>query len=245
MKRVFKRLMGALLAVVTVMSCFTFYVAHAEDYSNGGYALSTRTQSVRSANSASASVIGTIYAYEGMTVLTQLGSNMYIEYSTPSGPKRGYLINAQMDWRWIDHSRVGRVNSSTNVRYGPSSSAYDVAGSISSGEYVAVLGMGNGWAYVEYNASVGRKRGYIPTSVLTTYGSHSLYGLYSCEGDLHASANVLSGPGDGYPTIGSVSNENVKYGPMISLYDNIIYIYIEYYIDGTNLKKSGFIKAYD
>lgn len=250
MKRNFKQLLAICLTIAIVLSMTVVNVS-AEDYSSGGFALSTANQTVRQSNSASSAAVGTLYAFEGFTILYGVGNNLYIEYSTPSGAKRGYLVNPQVDWRWTDTSAAAYVKSSTNLYYGPNTSKYDVAGTVFAGEFVAVLAAKKetGWAYVEYNTTAGRKRGYMPTSSLTIYNSRTFQGSFCIVSpnptSVSGTMNVKSGPGDNYPTIGYVSNENIHRGTIFNLYDNYAYQFIEYTVDSTGKVKSGYISYYE
>ena len=90
LKKIKNRILSIFLAIVTIMLAFPMTTFTAEHY-NGGWAMSGATQTVYS-NSSGSSAIGTIYDHEGMTVLSVSGNTAYIDYSTPSGAKKGYLI---------------------------------------------------------------------------------------------------------------------------------------------------------
>lgn len=95
MKRKFNKLLALYLVIASMLSA-TVATAKAEDYSSGGYALSTANQTVYQSNSTSSAQVGTLYALEGFTILYGVGNNLYIEYSTSSGAKRGYLVEPKI-----------------------------------------------------------------------------------------------------------------------------------------------------
>ena len=119
------------------------------------------------------------------------------------------------------------------------------------GEYVAVIAVCGQSAYVEYNTSAGRKRGYVPYYNLDVKNSPVAWkSVYNSNGETdrasHAmyfagSATVYAGPTSLYASIGSVSNETIyRYGGEIHIGPYNAY-YIEYYVTGTTQVKSGFI----
>lgn len=247
MKRILKKLLAISLAITTVLT-MTAFTASAEDYSSGGYALSTANQTVWQSNSTSSAQVGTLYALEGFTILYGVGDNLYIEYSTSSGAKRGYLVNPLVDWRWTDTSAAAYVKSTTNLYYGPNSGTYELAGTVYAGEFVAALAAEGNWAYVEYNTTAGRKRGYMPVSSLTIYNQRVWNGSFYTAGSPTSTGGriyIRSGPGDNYPSIGYVENENFKVGTRFPLYGNYVYRYVEYTVDSSGKIKSGYIGGYE
>lgn len=247
MKRKLNRLLALCLAIVSMLSATAITVG-AEDYSSGGYALSTANQTVYQSNSTSSARVGTLYALEGFTILYGVGNNLYIEYSLPSGAKRGYLVNPKVDWRWTDTSAAAYVKSTTNLYYGPNSSTYELAGTVYAGEFVAALAAEGNWAYVEYNTTAGRKRGYMPVTSLTIYNQRVWNGSFCYAGTPATTSGrvyVRSGPGDNYPSIGYVENEPYMIGSRFPLYGNYVYRYVEYTVDSSGKIKSGYIGGYD
>ena len=119
------------------------------------------------------SKMGSLYADETMTVLEKAENNqLYIEYSTSSGTKRGYIPATAV--KGLKLGTIVKLENATDVYSGPDTSYLDIGG-IYEAEYAIALeyetGMiynGSGasnvkqeWLYVEYNTSGGRKRGYI------------------------------------------------------------------------------------
>ena len=199
--------------------------------------------------------IGRIGILEGFTQLEQNGPEgwLWIEYSTSNGAKRGYIQIPVDELGMVTHECVAKVTKTTTLYYGPDTSAYHDSGTVYAGEYVAIMGKNGNWAYVEYNTTSGRKRGYMVYSNLYTYGGIDLYWdypvyKYAPENNyINERKAIYSGPTTRYPIIGYVDHEEVK-----SYYkDNIVAIisgnpgcsseYVEYKVDGTNKKKSGFI----
>lgn len=234
----------ALAMVLTIAPVLPQKVYAAEDY-NGGWAIANTSVNVYS-NSSGSSKIGTIYANEGFTILSQSGNTMHVEYSTSKGAKQGYLVNPNITSE-VNSTSVAKVTSNTNTYYGPSSSNYASAGSVYAGEFVAVLQRERGWSFIEYNTNSGRKRAYVPDSTLNCYNSHRLSGfsLDAISSGLTVyitgTAPVYSGPSSMYPQVGSVSNETVPYCAYVG-YNGSSYWYVEYYINGTNQKKTGYVK---
>lgn len=189
---------------------------------------------------------GSIYNGEGVTVLIENPegfSNVYfIEYSTSSGPKRGYVygnISTQQKTR----TGVARVVAAADLYYGHNTSTYAVAGTVYANEYVSVLAKNDDWVYVEYNTNSGRKRGYLSSGYLKFHTSKNYYDLYD-YGEIgsdiwiDATRTVYSGPSSAYIAIGSVGNEGAKAYIGYMSYNN--YRYVEYYLS-SGLKKSGWI----
>lgn len=207
------RIVSLLLAVFTVLTFIPATPAMAaEDYSSGGWNQVRTTCDVTNANGAK---IGTVYAGEGVTVLTMGGiyGKAYIEYSASSSAKRGYVPLDCINLLNFYGSCVGRITSSSSTYYAPNTTFR--AGSVSSGEYVAVLAESSGWTYIEYNVSGGsRKRAFIPTSCVSRYSS--VRNTFYHVGENPTSFNVThymtvyAGPNPGtYPEIGSInSNDN-------------------------------------
>lgn len=135
-----------------------------EIFYNGGQATSNTSQTVWSCDNPSLAVnIGSIGAGEGITLLKMPYSAngitaAFIEYSTSSGTKRGYLINPNVTY--IQNTSVARVTSSAYLYSWPSTSIGKVSGSVNTGEYVTIVCKEGDWVYVEYNTNNGRKRGY-------------------------------------------------------------------------------------
>lgn len=136
----------------------------------------------------------------------------YIEYSTSSGKKRGYVTTASISEEILFPNTMGQA---TTVYAGPSSTVYAPIGSVASGESVAVVAMENGWFAIDYIALTQMKRGYVPVSSLdnaTTLSSAFTEVSFSGYLDqISTYLTILSGPGTNYATNGSVSaNEAVS-----------------------------------
>ncbi len=240
-KKFTKRILCSLLILLSVLSSFSAVPTMAAENYNGGWAMVSSNQTVWNNTSSSKSAIGTVYAHEGITVLSTSGNTAYIEYSTPNGAKRGYLINPSYYYNETSNTCVARVNSGTNTYYSNStSSAY--AGSVSTGEYVAVLAKEGSWAYVEYNTSLGRKRAYMPFNNLTCYNRPSYFPDFYQSGQEVISVScsktttIYGGPSEQYATIGSVDS-NDGWMPAYKIYDinGQTHYYIKYYV-GSQVK---------
>lgn len=234
-------------SVITLMPAFSMNASAATSYSGGMAVMGSSSAPVRSSPSSSASVIGTVYAFETFTVLSDSQVGWYwIEYSTPSGAKRGYISSASCRGTTAT-SRLGQVKSTATLYYGPNTSTYLASGTVYSGEFVSIVGVGEDvdWAYVEYNTTQGRKRGYMRYSNLVDYNDwRSVSGLYT-SGSYEwndTAKTVYAGPCDTYPVTGSIGNENITVCSAVS-YNGTFYQYVIYTVDGTSQKKSGWVVA--
>lgn len=210
-KKISIRFLSIILTLITVLSIGRMIPATAaEDYSSGGWNQVKNTSTI--VNSSGGSV-GTVYAGEGVTVLYFSGDRAYIEYSASNSPKQGFISTSNLVYNRIySETAVGRISSSTSTYYSPTTAHY--AGSVSSGEYVAVLCNNNSWAYIEYNISGGqRKRAFIRSSCLYCYSHNANYSLYQDDENLlgigmtniTSNRTVYAGPDkDAYPSIGTV-----------------------------------------
>lgn len=253
-----KRLLGLLLAVMTVCTMFPTVSASAAESYDGGWAMMSSSRTVYSSSSLSSS-IGSISAYEGITVLNVLSNNVYyVQYQISSSPyyKRGY-VQGGVNTAALGYTCVASVSRSTTVYYGPNAGQYEWAGSVSSGELVSVIAANSPWAYIEYDSPSGRKRGYVEISALTMYEAPSwMPNLYinsspdSYVDNYQATSTtpVLSGPSSKYPAIGSISSQDgvltVWYSQEAAGQPGYDYCYVQYTDSSTGKLKSGFVLKY-
>ena len=210
-KNIKKRLLSLALSILAVLSIFPATTAMAaEDYSTGGWSQLNSQATVVDENGAT---VGTVYAGEGVTVFYISGDRAYIEYSGKSTIKRGFVSLSKL--RYAGHyldSAVGKITSSCNTYYAPNTN--HPAGSVSAGEYVAVLGKTSTWSYIEYNVSGGnRKRAYVPSSLHCYSDDVANYfwqdRIMPVELDINTARSVYAGPNSStYPSIGSISAED-------------------------------------
>lgn len=247
-KKVKQRILCFVLGFVTVMTVIQpISSLAAEDYSAGGWNQIQTTTTVVNANG---STVGTVYAGEGVTVLYFSGDRAYIEYSASNSPKRGY-VNKSV-FRYINKyndTAIGRIISSSNTYYSPSPTHY--AGSVSSGEYVTILCVNGGWAYIEYNVAGGlRKRAFIPFSNIQPYASNYRKTFYHQTGVIGLSVpvssyiTVYSGPnGSSYSEAGTIyPSDNGKvfsYNLSFTSSDGRRMLYVSY--PSGNSTKYGYI----
>lgn len=198
----------------------------------GGYAHSNTNQTIWSCDDPSLAVnIGSISANEPVTRLYAYGDVMYIEYSTSSGAKRGYVYSPNFSYP-VSPTCVARVTVNTTLMYGCKSGyTWEVAGSVGAGEYVSVLAgsAGRNIVYVEYNSSSGRKRGYMSASNLSMHGGVTVAQLDDMYGYINGTeigaypititgtVPVYAAPSTSSATIGSVSNEEVGFDGEITI----------------------------
>ena len=165
---------------------------------------------VYSCPNSNCATIGSIGAYEGITVFSNIKSNGYtfIEYSTSSNTKRGFINTSLL--KEYNEGLKAQANKDINIYY--TSAASLKLGSIYDEEYVIVLGKTGSYYYIEYNSPSGRKRGYIIKTALNLYSSSSISSI-ATSGEtvkMNSARTVYSGPSSTYASVGSVSqNEYV------------------------------------
>lgn len=170
-----------------------------------------------------------------------------VEYSGTSSAKIGYIPSSALLYI-REGGAVAMVNTSSTTYFTPSTTFY--AGSVSTGELVAVLAKKNGWAYVEYNVSNGlRKRAYILESNIslcseTALISSRFYQDYLYENisvSTTSNTTVYSGPSEHYAVIGTIyPSDNGSVKKYYSWSTSGTWHYVSYPAGGT--VKYGYIK---
>lgn len=222
------------------------YSVH-EEQMTGGQNFVTQKVNIMSCDDHDLSVsLGSVFANEGVTVLyTYTYSDAeksydlaYIEISTSSGTKRGYIETSYL--AGIDYpSSVARVLDKNAAYSGPDES-YVRLGSVSYNEYVTILAKntGNDWVWVEYNTTKGRKRGFMLYSNLINCNHPGLYNNLPVNNALKKATEALTvygGPSGDSASIGSISNQEI-----VGLYNTEReYAYIEY--STKNGAKRGYV----
>lgn len=212
-----KRIFSLLFAFAMVLSLIPYTSAKANDYSSSGWNQILTSTSVDGA--------GSVSAGEGVTVLYFSGNRAYIEYSAGNSFRQGFVDKSKLRYSGIySKSSAGIVRSTTNTFYAPNGSL--LAGSVNTGERVAILCEEAGWYYIEYNVSSGkRKRAYAPTSAINAYHNNISYFYHSINLSINlpitSYKNVYAGPdSSGYPVIGSISaSDNGKVLKFLSFQD--------------------------
>lgn len=234
-KKIKTRFLSFILALVTIFTIVPSVPAMAaEDYSTGGW---DQVQTTSTVVNSSGGTVGTVYAGEGVTILYLSGNNAYIEYSAGSSYKRGFISVFNLGYYGgFTQTAVGRVTSSSSTYYSPSTTHY--AGSVSAGEYVAVLCKTSSWSYIEYNVSNGqRKRAFVPTSSLYCYSSDIRSNFYHVQQlgtsvSISSNTTVYAGPDkSGYPSIGTIyPSDNGNVWAYWTFYDGSgnVMKYVEY-----------------
>lgn len=252
-KNFMRKFLAIVLAIVTLVSPSTLLTTFAAEVDSNTYSgfcmIADKNYTVYSSPQFTSS-IGTIFKDEGATVLAARRTSGYfwIEYNTPSGPKRGY-IRVPIDDDASISQAVAQVAVSSTVYYGRTDrtgayGSYQSAGTVYSGEFVVILAKNDDWAYIEYNASNGyRKRGHVKYSNLTVYNRAGLYAdLYSCYTGrseyVTGREYVYSGFTTAYPQVGYVENEYVRV-LYSEDYGQTCWMFIEYSAGGQT--KSGYI----
>lgn len=216
-----------------------------EEIMTGGQRYAKQNLSIQSCDDTSISTtLGTVYAGEGLTVLYDYGysgSNgsyriAYIEISTSTGTKRGYVYNDQLDNTGYNSS-VARVTATSPAYSGPDSSYVKLGGAYYN-EFVSILAKDGDWVFVEYNTSSGRKRGYMSYSNLYNYNHPGMYNDLATNHGLKQATQQLTvygGPNSNNANIGLIYNQEV-----VSLFGvERGYAYIEY--STTNGAKRGYV----
>lgn len=158
---------------------------------------------------------GSLFAGEGFTILLSKNDGYYIDYSSSSGAKQGWVKKSDILATHSSNTCAGTMLSAQTVYYGTTSD-YIPIGSVSTGETVCVLAYKTSKLYIEYNTVNGRKRGWVPSSSVKLNDRSSGPTNISMFGDLpcgliytpsHPSFyyhTVYAGPGENYCVTGSV-----------------------------------------
>lgn len=203
-------------------------------------------------------VIGYIAAGEGFTVIdTDLLPNnavVYtVNYSTANGAKTGYVVWDAPVIVEKSTTCTGIVNASTTVYYGKNTSQYQVAGSVSTGEYVSILAESSGKYCIEYNTNSGRKRGWCSSSTITkqlatnnqcTLGQLPCNATWVNTNRTYSSRDVYAGPSTVYYKVGAIGTDSPTETVYITAeytYNGQTWAYITYSVPG-NKDKSGYIR---
>lgn len=245
------RIVCMALVLATVLSMIPALNASATSNYNGGFTMSGSRAMTVWEDESCLNKVGTIYAYEGYTILNLAGNGAFVQYSSPSGMKEGYIYDPDYSADSVNKTAVARVTTSSQLYYGPNGSSYVNSGSVNANELVVVLASDYNWSYIEYNTNSGRKRGYIENSKLSWYKYPS--GMETLPTNQYASnhyvditktTTVYAGPSDVYPSVGSVGTSDGRvyyYGNPIVV-NNTQYVYIQYTQTSSGKLKSGFIK---
>lgn len=238
------RILATFLALVCVFTVIPVTNVHAEENVNG-YAMSGAHQKVYEDAACTDHRGAWLNDYEGFTVLSKSGSVYKISYSTSvdAAGRIGYVRNLNFRLTYFTTTCSGTIKSSTNLYGGPQIASSLKTGSISAGEIVAVIYSENGWSYIEYNTSSGRKRGYIQSA----YVNSSFSGVQNfpqsrgaIRSETVSAQSVYGGPSEEYATIGSLSSNE-----LVTIYDKVdngmdTWYYIGYHVSG-GLTKFGYI----
>ena len=234
-------------------------VSTSEEDFYGEFAYAKNALQIRSTQNFNDSVsnFGSMSQYEGMTLLYSydyFGDRIsFVEYSTATGTKRGYVYESEIEKPLSNKSCVARLYAKTSVYAGTNFNVYSDIGVIGTNELVAILAKEDNRLYVEYNTTGGRKRGYITTSGIIYYHRPERFpDFYSTTHASQRNENawitsrqtVYGGPNTTYADIGVVNNEKIiNYSTNSGSSEPLTYI--EYWITNTSTKKSGYIATND
>lgn len=134
----------------------------------------------------------------------------YIEYSTSTGTKRGYVYNQYLSFP--RETCVGVMQKRVEVYAGPNSN-YASIGAGAASEFVSIIAKESDEVYIEYNTNGGRKRGYVKYSELTPYNRPSYFSDFYDNGSegyiVDERVIVYGGPNSNYAQLGAVRNEDI------------------------------------
>lgn len=220
----------------------------------GGYCFATTELDVRTCDDFNLTApVGTLFKHEGCTMIFHYNfvdgdrsyHVAYIEYSTSSGTKRGYVYNQYLSFPVSTCVAVMRERA--DVYAGPNSN-YASIGAIAGSEFVSIIAKESDDIYVEYNTSSGRKRGYIKYSQLTPYNRPASFPDFYASGVnayiVDERVVVYGGPNSNYTQLGAVRNEDViSYNTNNSSNYTFEYTCIEYTVSSTGQRKRGYVLA--
>lgn len=235
----------------SVVSSYSGGTPTEEDF-YGGYCYASTELDVRTCDDFSLTApVGTLFKNEGCTFLFSYefnGKNIaFIEYSTSSGAKRGYVYSQYLIFPC--ETIVCIANENLPVYAGPSSTTHAKLGTIYVNELMGLLAKEGNWIYVEYNTTKGRKRGYVDWAKVNPrdYTSGTYFNDFyvtPTNSACHVNDEVVSvygGPSNSYANIGSVNCENITcFWTNNSTFD---FTCIEYVVTSTGLLKRGYIPA--
>ncbi len=243
-----KRFVAFLIALTMMFGSFS-YVYAAGQYDLYGFAIALNEATVYLGGPGSGST-GKIFKGEGVTVLNDAqiygdskGSTYYkIEYSTINGPKCGYVGTSNIIC--FPATTAVTILQTSSVWYWPDTNKFQTIGTVYQGERVVLLGVGNGWCYIEYNTNSGRKRGYVSKSCIgSDKGITSSWPQYRETKNLDKAYDVYAGPSRQYVRVGSVSKgelvDFLDFAPG-SYHGNTKTQYIAYNVPGQKMK-AGYI----
>ena len=218
-----------------------------EEQMTGGQNFANATVNIMSCDDTDIDVsLGTVYAGEGMTVLYTYGYSdanksyniAYVEISTPSGTKRGYIPSSYL--AGINYpSSVARITDTNSAYSGPDSSYVKLGGAYYN-EFVTILAKdtGNNWVWVEYNTPDGRKRGFMDYAKMVNYNHPGMYNDLPVFNNLKQATQQLTvygGPSTNAANIGLIYNQEV----VSQLNSERGFAYIEY--NTTGGAKRGYV----
>ena len=198
-----------------------------------------------SAPDTSSATVGSVSANETVTAFDLMENGFtWVEYSTSSGTKRGYIANSN----FADSGKgtVALITSDCDCYYVPNALAI---GSVYANEYVVILDkckteksgdLDYDYYYIEYNSSKGRKRGYVLRSFVTASTAiggdiiDSAYPLRTlCQSNQQQ--DVYAGPSSVYASVGSIGLTEIVW----KLCTENDYTYIQYFTSYGN--KRGYV----
>lgn len=226
-----------------------------EDY-YGGYCFATTELDVRTCDDFNLTApVGTLFKHEGCTMIFHYNfvdgdrsyHVAYIEYSTSSGTKRGYVYNQYLSFPVS--TCVAVMKEKADVYSGPNVN-YTSIGVIAENEFVSIIAKEGDDIYVEYNTNSGRKRGYIKYNQVNPYNRPESFPDFYQNGMqsyiIDERCIVYGGPNSNYSELGAVRNEEVTCFNTNKLnLDEYTFEYtcIEYTVYPSGQRKRGYVLA--
>ena len=152
--------------------------------------------------------IGTVFEFESVTQFTiQENGFHFIEYSTPTGTKRGYVQSSELIQK---EGGLAVAPYGAEVYYTPRFEYK--AGGVYADEYVAVIQSSGTTSYIEYNTEGGRKRGYVTSGSLHFLDTGDVPALPNYSEEFNKSISALTvyfGPSDKYAQSESINEGEI------------------------------------
>lgn len=178
----------------------------------------------------------------------KVGHEIYIykiEYSTPNGKKEGYINPESSTMKQYYGTTVAKITSKNTVYYGSSPSKYQASGTVYANENVVVISECDGWAYIEYNTSPKRKRGFIDPRFLGAHNKSAEKNwplIRTGEGAyqiMNGTFNIYSGNSTQYVVVDKIQDKGVYIHQMQKEVDGKVVSIFVTYDDGSSQRKSG------
>jgi len=200
-------------------------------------------QTVLAAPSTGCAPIGSVSINELIKVIREERGSLFVEYSTSSGNKRGFVpitsVNQNVIFPGEENAVIGYMSEQSAVNSGPGSE-YAVIGSVNSNEQVKVLWYEDGWFSISYSIEFGRKIGYTPAKVVKEWQNImkvvSSMSFIGKAGYALGRLTAFTGPSEDYPSAGTIFD-----GEGITVFDRVTNGYTLVEFSTPNRTKRGYV----